>query len=200
MWTWSAVVRRLRALFDRDAVEREMDEELRLHFELEAREHEQRGLSAMAARRAAMISFGGVDGVKEAYRDARGVRSLENLMHDLRFAGRTLVRQRGFSATVVLTLAIGLGATTAILTLVDAAWLGWSRPYREADRLTMVYKRFAQGFGPTSPFDFRDWRNGLTTFEPLAGYVRSGARITTSGEASVNPNSSLSASSTELHM
>ena len=185
MWTWSAVVRRLRALFDRDAVEREMDEELRLHFELEAREHEQRGLSATAARRAAMISFGGVDGVKEAYRDARGVRSLENLMHDLRYALRTLVRQRVFSATVVLTLAIGLGATTAILTLVDAAWLGWSRPYREADRLTMVYKRFAQGFGPTSPFDFRDWRNGLETFEPLAGYMRSGAKITTSGDPTI---------------
>jgi predicted permease len=182
MWSWSAVARRLRALFARARVEREMDDELQLHLELQARHHEQLGLDANEARRAAVHSFGGVDHVKEAYRDARGVRPLENIMQDIRYAVRSLIRQRVFTAAAVLTFAIGLGATTAILTLVDAAWLGWSGSYRDADRLTMVYKTFRQGQGPTSPFDLRDWRRELKSFEFFAGYQRSGARLTTASE------------------
>jgi putative ABC transport system permease protein len=104
-------------------------------------------------------------------------------MHDLRYAFRALLRQRLFTATAVATLALGLGATTAMLTLVDAVWLDWSRSYRDASRLTMVYKSFRQGgSGPTTPHDFRDWQNALQSFDPLAAYVRSGARITTATE------------------
>jgi predicted permease len=183
MWSWSAIARRLRALFARSQVEREMDDELRLHFELQARDHQQRGLDPNQAQRAAVHSFGGVDHVKEAYRDARGVRPLENLMQDIRYAIRSLIRQRTFTAAAVLTFAIGLGATTAILTLVDAAWLSWSGSYRDADRLTMLYKVFPDGGqGPTSPFDFRDWRESMRSYESMGGYMRAGARLTTTTE------------------
>jgi putative ABC transport system permease protein len=104
-------------------------------------------------------------------------------MRDVRFAFRALARQRVFTLTAVATLAIGLASTTAILTLVDAAWLDWSRSYRDASRLTMVYKSFRQGgSGPTTPHDFRDWQNAFRSFEPLAAYVRSGVRMTTATE------------------
>jgi putative ABC transport system permease protein len=103
-------------------------------------------------------------------------------MQDIRFAIRSLMRQRVFTATVLVTFAIGLGATTAILTLVNTAWLGWSSAYRDADRLTMLQKQFRQGAGLTSPFDFRDWRDGLRSFESLAAYQRTGGRLTTASE------------------
>ena len=103
-------------------------------------------------------------------------------MQDIRFAIRSLARQRVFTATVVLTFAIGLGATTAILTLANTAWLGWSSAFRDANRLTMLQKQFRQGVGLTSPFDYRDWRDGLRSFESLAAYQRSGGRLTTATE------------------
>ena len=103
-------------------------------------------------------------------------------MNDIRYALRALSRQRLFTVTAIATLAIGLGATTAILTLVDSVWLNWSRSYRDASQLTMVYKAFRDGPAPTTPRDFRDWQNAFTSFEPLAAYVRSGARITTATE------------------
>ena len=103
-------------------------------------------------------------------------------MNDIRYALRALSRQRLFTVTAIATLAIGLGATTAILTLVDSVWLNWSRSYRDASQLTMVYKAFRDGPAPTTPRDFRDWQNAFTSFEPLAAYVRSGARITTAIE------------------
>ncbi|MDQ3950975.1 MAG: ABC transporter permease, partial [Gemmatimonadota bacterium] len=185
MLRWSTIVRRLRALFARAKVEREMDEELQLHLDMQARHHERRGLDPTAARRAAVHAFGGVDYVKEAYRDARGVRPLENLTQDIRYSIRSLIRQRVFTTAAVLTFAIGLGATTAILTLVDAAWLGWSASYRNADRLTMLFKTFRHGPGLTSPFDFRDWRESMKSYESLAGYQRSGARLTTTTEPTI---------------
>ena len=103
-------------------------------------------------------------------------------MNDIRYAIRALSRQRLFTVTAIATLAIGLGATTAILTLVDTVWLNWSRSYRDASQLTMVYKAFRDGYGSTTPYDFRDWQNAFKSFEPLAAYVRSGARITTASE------------------
>ena len=109
--------------------------------------------------------------------------SLEISMRDFRYALRGLLKHRLFTFTAVATLALGLGATTTMLTLVDAVWLDWSRSYRDASKLTMVYKAFRQGgSGPTTPHDFRDWQNALQSFEPLAAYVRADARITTATE------------------
>ena len=79
-------------------------------------------------------------------------------MNDIRYALRALSRQRLFTVTAIATLAIGLGATTAILTLVDSVWLSWSRSYRSSSQLTMVYKAFPDGTAPTTPWCRRTCR------------------------------------------
>ena len=179
---WKALVRRLRALVARDAVEAEMREELELHLELHIRHLQKQGLSAADARRRARLDFGGVEQVKDAYREARGVRPLEELMHDIRYAIRTLSRQRIFTAAIVLTLAIGIGGTTAIYSLLDAAWFSWSRSFEQPHRVAMLYKTWPVGRGTTSPFDFRDWRRELRAFDAVGGYVRGGATLIAGSE------------------
>ncbi|HEY2896560.1 MAG TPA: ADOP family duplicated permease [Gemmatimonadaceae bacterium] len=110
---------RWRALIHRAEVERELDEELRFHLEREATKLEQRGLDAQEARRRARLEFGGVDRVKEETRDARGVRVLETIVRDVRYAVRGLRARPGFALAVIVTLALGIGANAAMFGIVD---------------------------------------------------------------------------------
>jgi putative ABC transport system permease protein len=103
-------------------------------------------------------------------------------MQDFSYVIRSLLRNRLFSAASVLTFAVGLGATTAIVTLVDAAWFSWSSAFSQADRLVMLYKSFSSGSGPTTPHDFRDWQRDAKSFDGVAGYMRSGMRLTVDNE------------------
>jgi predicted permease len=114
---------RLRALFSRASIERELDNELRFHVEHEAEKYERQGMSHEAARRRARLEFGGVEQVKEASRDVRGIARLESIARDLRHAIRSLKNRPAFTLTVIATLAVGIGANTAIFTLVDALLL-----------------------------------------------------------------------------
>src|SRR5437764_1716095 len=114
---------RLRALFSRDSVEQELDDELRFHIEREAEKYERQGMSRDAALRRARLEFGGVEQVKEASRDMRGIARLESIVRDLRYAMRSLTSRPAFTLTVIATLALGIGANTAIVTLVDALLL-----------------------------------------------------------------------------
>ncbi|HWH50981.1 MAG TPA: ABC transporter permease [Gemmatimonadaceae bacterium] len=114
---------RVRALFSRPSVERELDAELRFHLEREAEKYQRLGLSRDDARRRASIEFGGVERTKDASRDARGTARLESVARDLRYAVRSLRSRPAFTLTVVGTLALGIGANTAIFTLVDALLL-----------------------------------------------------------------------------
>jgi hypothetical protein len=160
-----------------------MDEELRLHMELQGQHHERLGAAPADARTGGRARIRRARRVKESYRDARGVRPLENLVQDARYAVRTLVHQRAFTLTAVLTFAIGLGATTAIFTLLNTTWFSWSRAFQDADRITMLYKTLRTGGnGPTSPFDFRDWQREARSFAGVAGYMRTGVRLTTATE------------------
>src|SRR5256886_1953063 len=114
---------RLRALFSRASVEQELDDELRFHIEREAEKYERQGMSHEPALRRARLAFGGVEQVKEASRDMRGIARLESIVRDLRYAMRSLQSRPAFTLTVIATLAFGIGANTAIFTLVDAPLL-----------------------------------------------------------------------------
>src|SRR5512145_303989 len=131
---------RLRASSRRGKTEREMDAEMRFHLEMETAENIRRGMNEEEARRAAIRSFGGLEQVKEAYRDLSRFRLIEGLWQDVRFSARLLLKQPGFLAVAVLTLALGIGANTAIFSVAYAVM--WRPlPYRRPEQLVMVWER-----------------------------------------------------------
>src|SRR5580692_4210710 len=112
-------IARVAGLFSKRRRDRALDEELRTHLEALAEENMRRGMNAAQATEAARREFGGIEQAKEAYRDQHGLPFLDTLLQDLRFALRTLGRQPGFSAAAILILALGIGATTAVFSVVD---------------------------------------------------------------------------------
>jgi hypothetical protein len=132
------VALRVRTLFRRADVERDLDEELRYHLERQTEENVRQGMPRDTARAAALRALGGIEYRKEQVRDTRGTRWLEEFAGDVRFAVRGLRRSRGFSTAVILTLALGIGANTAMFTLLRGTLLR-PLPNRDGDRL--VYLR-----------------------------------------------------------
>jgi len=152
--------------------ERGMTDEIAFHLEARAEDLMRSGLSRAEAMRRARIEFGGVESYKESCREARGRAMWGTLRADLRYAARTLMKNRGFALTAALTLALGIGASTAIFSVTDAVLLR-PLPYRDADRLTLVLWQWRQG--NTSNFaysnaDFFDLREGThELFDDMGG-------------------------------
>jgi putative ABC transport system permease protein len=136
----SDLAERLKALLFGKRQEREMAEELRFHVDREAAERIKNGATPDVARREALLAFGGVEQYKEAVRDARGTRPLEELGADIRYALRGLRRNPGFTATAILVLSLGLGATTTVFSIMHAVVLA-ELPYPDPDRLVIVVEK-----------------------------------------------------------
>jgi putative ABC transport system permease protein len=167
------LVERLRALVFRRREERELDEELRFHVEQEAARHRLTGATDAEARRRGAIALGGVEQVKEEVRDARGTRLLEDSKGDFAYALRTLLRAPGFAVVVILTLAIGIGGTTAVFSAVDAVLLQ-PLPYEDPGQLVRLYQ--GQANQPdlrtfVTPVHYLAFREQLGSFDGIAAIL-----------------------------
>ena len=150
---------RCAALFRKRKLDEDLDEELRFHIDFAVDENLKRGMTAPEARTAALRNFGGVTQAREAYRVQRGLPLLEIFVQDIRFALRQLRKSPGFTLVALLTLALGIGATTAIFSVVDAVMLK-PLPFPTAARLVRVESLVAaDGHGGAASYpDFLDWR------------------------------------------
>jgi predicted permease len=168
---------KLRALFRRKNLEAEMAEEMRQHLERRTQEKLGEGLTSQEARYAAQREFGGVALLQEQCRDERRFVWLEQMAQDVRYAARQLRRNPGFATVAVLTLSIGIGATTAIFSVVNGVLLK-PLPYEEPGELVQVFEVFPVA----SPGVFMDWREQATQFEGFAAWSGAVMNLTGTGE------------------
>lgn len=162
---------RLEVLFRKDRAEEELDEELRYHLDREIRENVAKGMSPAEARRKAMVVFGGVERTKEQVRDVRGGRGLDDLRQDVRYTLRSMGKSPAFFTAVVMTLAVGIGTTVAMFSILDAALLR-SQPYPDPDRLVVGRATFNGDVSPYASFpDYLDYRDGSNAFQVMAAFI-----------------------------
>ena len=163
---------RLRALFRRSTVESELNEELRYHFDSEVDKYLRQGATREEALRRARLAFGGHEQIKEDCRNARGTGFLETSLQDFRYALRQLGSNPGFTIVIVLTLALSIGANSAIFSVISSVLLK-SLPYPQPEKIVRlfltnsIYPRF-----PLNHFDFRDYRARSKSFDSMAIYTR----------------------------
>jgi putative ABC transport system permease protein len=184
MFRLQSVVAGLRALFRKKQVEREMDEELRGYLDAAVQEKMRAGMSKEEALRAARVEMGSVDAVKEEIRSAGWESTLETIGRDLHFGFRVLRRSPGFTAVAALTLALGIGGTAVVFSLLDAVLLR-PLPYPHSERLFRLFPLEGQskrGVSQASYPDFCDWQRQTRTFESLAAYDGTSLNLTGTGE------------------
>ncbi|HTH65353.1 MAG TPA: ADOP family duplicated permease [Gemmatimonadales bacterium] len=153
------LLRRIRALFRGESLDRELSDEIRQHLELETEDLVRtKGLTPEEARRQALVAFGGVERYREAQHDARGVRWIEESLADLRYASRVLLRSPGYTIPAILVLGLGIGATTAVFSVVATAF--GRLPYPNDEQLVRIYEQNS----PTNR-----WTNSVADFQAIEG-------------------------------
>lgn len=169
--------RRVRALFSKADLDRDLDEEMRLHLALEAEELVRSGIERKEAARRARVAFGGVERHKEETRDARGVRAIEDGIRDLGYILRSLRRTPVFTLAVVLSLALGIGANSTMFTIINAVLLR-PLPYPHAEELLGISSVVRGGVQDVvlEPY-FRAWLQASRTLSSLAMYAPTMATI-----------------------
>jgi hypothetical protein len=163
---------RMQMFFRRRKIETGLSEEIASHLQMATEANLAAGMSPREARYAALREFGGVEQIKERYRDERGIRWLDVLFSDIRFGVRSLRKSPGFTAVAVLTLALGIGACTAIFSVVNGVLLQ-PLDYPEPERLVVLREQQLPGFREfsLSPPNYRDWEDRLKSFERMAAYA-----------------------------
>src|SRR5215469_10790820 len=175
---------RFHSLFRKSRVERELSDELRFHLEKLTEGNIAPGMTAAEARHAALRELGGVEQTKEECRDMRRVNYIENFLQDVRYGLRQLRRNPGFTAVAVLTLALGIGANTAVYSLVNTILLR-PLPYRNPEQLVVVSETAPQMGGDTevgmAAGEYLDYRDRNRSFTQTAAYEATGFNLTGEG-------------------
>src|SRR5579863_6333217 len=171
-------------LWRRQQLEEQLEKELRFHLDQHAADLMARGHDPQESRRQARLALGGPEQVKEGCRDARGTRWLEDLWQDGSYALRTLRKKPGFAAVVLLTLALGIGATTVMFTVINGVLL---KPlsYPEPDRLVTLHEqteKYGDQWG-VSYLNFLDCRRHSRSLAPIAAWSYGGGTVSKPGEA-----------------
>ncbi len=175
-------IMRGRSLLRRSHVEQDLDKELRLHLDLQTEENMAAGMSPGEARRAAVLRLGGVSQIREECRDMRRIGLIESLGYDLRYALRTLGRSPGFALVMVLTLALSIGATSAIFSVIRGVLLR-QLPYPQQERIVRFFLSNAEyPKFPLNPWDFLDFRARNRSFSSMAVMTRSDMQLSGMGE------------------
>jgi predicted permease len=184
---WRRIVAQLRSLLANKRAEEDLAREVASHLTLLADDFERRGMSPEEARLAARRAYGGVEQAKQAHRDERSLLWIEQTMQDLRYGLRTLSKSPGFTITAVLTLALGIGACTAIFSLVNAVLIR-SLPYGDPSRLVYLYtpnpqfKLPVEMFGPAYA-DFYDLKRDSHSFQDMTAFGQSVFSLASQGAA-----------------
>jgi predicted permease len=171
--SWARVVAsRLRGLLSRKRLERELDEEFRFHLEMQMEDNLQTGMDPAEARYSALRSFGGLEPIKETYRERRTFALVETTAQDLRYAVRILRKNPAFTVTCVMLLALAIGANTAMFSVLNAVLLR-PLPYRSPERLAMLWSEDpTQSLreGRSALWDVQQWRSQSRSFEDIATF------------------------------
>jgi len=170
-----------------------LDGELEFHLQMETEQNLRQGMNHVEARRRALIAIGGMEQTKEACREMRGIRFLDEFQQDMRYAGRMLRRNPGFTFVTILTLALGIGANAAVFSVVNAVLLR-PLPYENPGSLVMIYQKDLKR-GTTqnvSYFNFYNWRATGRDFEDMAAYSPGSFVYEQSGAKEIIPGASIS--------
>lgn len=173
---------RLRALFHRKDVEEELDEELRFHFDCQVETYTRAGMMPQEAKRHARLAFGGHEQVKEDCREARGTGMIETTIEDVKYALRQLWMNPTFALVMIFTLALSIGANSAIFSVINGVLLK-RLPYPQPERLARIFLSNSDfPKFPLNPFDLLDFRARNRSFESMAAFTRGDVQLSGAGE------------------
>jgi putative ABC transport system permease protein len=174
----------IRNLTRRRRVDRDLSDEISSYAELLTEKNMKRGMDRNEARRAALLELGGMEQIKEQVRTGRAGFAVDTFIQDVRYGLRSFLKKPGFTLTAVIALALGIGANTAIFSVIDAVLLR-SLEYRDPDRITIVWERSLKGGRSqnfVSPANFLDWKKQSSSFEQFAASWDTRANLASGGE------------------